>query len=59
MGRKIEICKSVKDKYDPDFILCARTDARGVFGLEETINRSKHYIDAGADMIFPEGLQSS
>ena len=25
-------------------------------GIEETIRRSKEYIDAGADMIFPEGL---
>ena len=41
-----------------EFIVCARTDARGVMGLEETIKRSKYYIDAGADMIFPEGLNS-
>ncbi len=39
-----------------EFIVCARTDAKGVMGIEETIKRSKAYIDAGADMIFPEGL---
>ncbi len=27
-------------------------------GIESTVSRSKKYIDAGADMIFPEGLQS-
>jgi methylisocitrate lyase len=36
----------------------ARTDARGVDGVEACLARSKAYIDAGADMIFPEGLQS-
>ena len=41
-----------------DFIICARTDAKGVEGIEATIKRSKAYIDAGADMIFPEGLES-
>ena len=41
-----------------DFIICARTDAKGVEGIESTINRSKAYIDSGADMIFPEGLES-
>lgn len=36
----------------------ARTDARGTHGLDECIKRSKAYIDAGADMIFPEGLHT-
>jgi len=39
-----------------DFIVCARTDAMSVLGLDEVIARSKLYVDAGADMIFPEGL---
>ena len=29
-----------------------------MYGIEETISRSKMYIDAGADMIFPEGLSN-
>lgn len=41
---------------DGEFIICARTDAKSVYGLEECIKRSIAYIDAGADMIFPEGL---
>jgi methylisocitrate lyase len=39
-----------------DFLICARTDARSVDGLEPAINRAAAYALAGADMIFPEGL---
>lgn len=57
MVKKIEIAvKASQECSDGEFIICARTDARGVLGLDETIRRSKMYIDAGADMIFPEGL---
>ena len=41
------------------FIVCARTDAFGVSGLDEAVARAKAYVDAaGADMIFPEGLRT-
>lgn len=40
------------------FIVCARTDARGVEGLPAAVARARAYVAAGADMIFPEGLQS-
>jgi len=40
------------------FIICARTDARGVEGLEAAVARAAAYLEAGADMIFPEGLTS-
>lgn len=39
-------------------VICARTDARGVEGMNEAVDRAIRYIDAGADMIFPEGLHS-
>jgi methylisocitrate lyase len=59
MVKKIEIMRKTSEFISGgDFIVCARTDARGVLGLEETIKRSKYYIDAGADMIFPEGLNT-
>lgn len=59
MVKKIEICAHTRDKVsNGDFIICARTDARGVEGIESTLKRSKAYIDAGADMIFPEGLEN-
>ena len=38
------------------FVVCARTDARGVDGMDAAIERAKAYVDAGADMIFPEGI---
>lgn len=47
-----------KECSNGDFIICARTDAKSVKGMDEVIIRSKAYIDAGADMIFPEGLET-
>lgn len=40
------------------FIVCARTDAAGVEGMEAAVARAKAYVAAGADMLFPEGLTS-
>ncbi|MCC7230973.1 MAG: methylisocitrate lyase [Fimbriimonadaceae bacterium] len=56
MVRKLRA--AVDSKRDAAFIICARTDARGVEGLPAAIDRAKAYVDAGADAIFPEGLQS-
>ena len=57
--KKVQICAQARDACsNGDFIICARSDAKGVEGLQATIDRSKAYIDAGADMIFPEGLTS-
>lgn len=41
-----------------DFVICARTDAKGVEGFDAAVARAKAYVAAGADMIFPEGLTS-
>lgn len=51
-----KIAAGAKSRRNPDFVICARTDARGVEGLEKAIDRAKAYVDAGADMIFPEAL---
>jgi methylisocitrate lyase len=45
-------------KSDPDLILIARTDARGVTSIDDAIDRAKRYLQAGADWVFPEALQS-
>ena len=45
-----------KAKIDPNFILIARTDAYSVDGFDAAVQRANAYRDAGADMIFPEGL---
>ena len=50
--------KASEDCSDGDFIICARTDAKGVEGIDHAIDRARAYVDAGAHMIFPEGLAS-
>jgi methylisocitrate lyase len=49
---------AVDARTDPSFVIMARTDAYGVEGLENAIKRAKAYVQAGADMIFPEALTS-
>ena len=44
-------------KCDENFLIIARTDARASEGLQKAIDRAKAYVDAGAEMIFPEALQ--
>ena len=46
-------------RRDPNFVICARTDAAGIEGLDAAIERASAYVDAGADMIFPEALDRS
>jgi methylisocitrate lyase len=41
-----------------DFVLIARTDARGVAGYDEAVRRALAYLKAGADGIFPEALET-
>jgi methylisocitrate lyase len=45
-------------REDPSLVIIARTDARGVTDLADAVERAKQYLDAGADWIFPEALQS-
>ena len=40
-----------------DFVVIARTDARSVSGMADAIERANRYREAGADMVFPEGLE--
>jgi methylisocitrate lyase len=49
---------AVQARRDPDLVLIARTDARAVEGLEAAIGRARRYVDAGADAVFPEALES-
>jgi methylisocitrate lyase len=46
-------------RKDKDFLIIARTDARGVEDLKGAIKRAEKYVEAGADAIFPEALQSA
>jgi methylisocitrate lyase len=45
-------------RRDPSFVIMARTDARGVNGFEDAVKRARVYIQAGADAIFPEAMES-
>lgn len=45
-----------EDCSNGSFIICARTDAKGVEGFDAAIERARAYVEAGATMIFPEGL---
>lgn len=56
MIQKLKAASSSR-KLDENFVIIARTDARASEGLDKAIDRAKAYIDAGADMIFPEALQ--
>ncbi|WP_029536102.1 methylisocitrate lyase [Saccharopolyspora spinosa] len=50
------IAAAVQARRDENFVLCARTDARALEGLDAAIDRARAYVDAGADMVFPEAL---
>ena len=45
-------------RRDANFVIMARTDSRSVEGLDAAIDRGKAYVDAGADVIFPEALEN-
>lgn len=54
---KYRAADHARKEVDPDFLLIARTDARGAHGgsLDEAIRRANAYLEAGADMAFVEG----
>jgi len=55
MVKKIEEC--VSSKKDKNFKIIARSDAKSVEGIDKMIDRCKAYVDAGAEIIFPEALK--
>lgn len=56
MAQKIKA--AVAARTDPDFMIIARTDARGVTSFDDAVDRARRYLDAGADAIFPEAMKS-
>ncbi|MBN9520631.1 methylisocitrate lyase [bacterium] len=50
---------AVAARRDPRFVVMARTDARSVTGFDDAVRRAKLYLDAGADAIFPEALETT
>ena len=55
MVKKINECVSARK--DNNFKIIARSDAKSVEGMDKMIDRCKAYIDAGAEIIFPEALR--
>jgi methylisocitrate lyase len=49
---------AVLARRDPSFVVIARTDSRSVEGFDAAVDRARLYVEAGADMIFPEALES-
>ncbi|MEZ0493522.1 methylisocitrate lyase [Kineococcus sp. TBRC 1896] len=47
---------AVDARRDPDFLVVARTDVRGVEGFDATVRRAKALVDAGADVVFAEAM---
>ena len=54
-----KIKAAVGARRDPNFMIIARTDARGVEDFDRVVERASEYLAAGADAIFPEALQSA
>jgi methylisocitrate lyase len=50
---------AVAARRDPDFVIIARTDARGVNDFDDAVRRARLYLEAGADAIFPEALETA
>jgi methylisocitrate lyase len=52
-----KIAAACAARRDPDFLIIARTDARGVTTYDDAVARAHAYVKAGADAIFPEALE--
>ena len=53
-----KIRAAVEQRINPDFVIIARTDARGVLGFDAAVARANEALAIGADMAFVEGLQT-
>ena len=59
MEEHVQKIKAALDaRTDPDFVIIARCDAYAVTGWEDTVRRCKAYIEAGADLVFVDGIKS-
>ncbi len=58
MVGKIRACADARNELDKDFVINARTDVFAIEGLEEAIRRCNLYLEAGADLVFIDGIKS-
>ena len=58
-GEMVDRIKAAVDaRTDDGFVVMARTDAAASEGLEAAVERAVAYVEAGADMVFPEAMRS-
>ncbi len=58
-GEMVDRVKAAVDaRTDTSFVIMARTDAAAVEGVDSAIERAVAYVEAGADMIFPEAMKT-
>jgi len=53
-----KIRSAVDARSDPDFVIIGRSDALAVNGWQDTINRCKAFYQAGADIVFVDGIKT-
>jgi 2,3-dimethylmalate lyase len=53
-----KIKATMAERLNPETLICVRTDARAVLGLDEALRRAERYIKAGAEAIFVEAPES-
>ena len=53
-----KIRAALDSRTDPDFTIIARCDAYAVTGWEDTVKRCRRYMEAGADMVFVDGIKT-
>jgi 2-methylisocitrate lyase-like PEP mutase family enzyme len=58
MAGKIRACSDVRNKFDKEFIINARTDVFAIKGVDEAIRRCNIYLEAGADLAFIDGIKT-
>ena len=58
-GMTEKIRAAVAARTDRDFLIVARTDARAAEGFDGAVTRARAYLDAGADAVFPEALETA
>ena len=54
-----KICAAVEARSDDDFVVIARTDALAVNGWDDVERRCRAFVDAGADLVFVDGIRTS
>lgn len=53
-----KIAAAREARVNPDFLIIGRVDSKAVNGFDDAVKRANAYMDAGADMIFPEALNT-